>query len=101
MRLLEVIGFSGSKTVGMRELSHAAFMNDTLRMVMARLTLLCWHLFITYFVGAGQPDLALCKRLLAPLIRNYPKVTSVGQTNKHEDSISRERLYCSFVQDCT
>lgn len=74
LRLLEVVGFSGNKAVGMQELHHAANIPNTLRTVMARMTLICWHLFITYFIGAGQPDLPLCKRLLAPLIRDFPNV---------------------------
>jgi hypothetical protein len=61
----------------MRELHHAAAMHNTLRMIMAKLTLLCWHLFVTYFVGAGQPDLKLCRRLLKPLIRDYPNASFV------------------------
>lgn len=75
LRLLEVIGFSGNKAVGMQELNHAAEIPNTLRTVMARLTLVSWHLFVTYFIGAGQPDLPLCKRLLTPLIRDYPNVS--------------------------
>lgn len=75
LRLLEVIGFSGNKTYGMQELNRAAGIPNTLRTVMARLTLICWHLFITYLIGTAQPDLPLCKRLLAPLIRDYPNVS--------------------------
>ncbi|KAI6184421.1 hypothetical protein M3Y97_00594400 [Aphelenchoides bicaudatus] len=77
MRLLEVVGFSGNKAMGMQELHHASAMVNTLRMVMSRLALLAWHLFITYFVGAGQPDLPLCKRLLKPLIRDYPNFVEI------------------------
>lgn len=58
----------------MHELHTAAAMHNTLRMFMARLTLICWHLFISYFIGIGQPDIPLCKRLLAPLIRDFPNV---------------------------
>uniref|UniRef100_A0A914E5Y7 Tetratricopeptide repeat protein 39B n=1 Tax=Acrobeloides nanus TaxID=290746 RepID=A0A914E5Y7_9BILA len=36
------------------------------------MVLLCWHLIATFFVGGDNPDIPLCKRLLAPLIENYP-----------------------------
>ncbi|KAI6196619.1 hypothetical protein M3Y94_01131000 [Aphelenchoides besseyi] len=77
LRLLEVVGFSGNKAFGMKQLHGAATITGTLRTVMARLVLLAWHLFVTYFIGAGQPDLRLCERLLIPLARDFPNGTII------------------------
>ncbi|KAH7723088.1 Protein C32D5.6 [Aphelenchoides avenae] len=72
LRLLEVVGFSGNRSVGMTELMLAAEMQHTLRGPLVSLSLLAWNLVVTYLVGVGQPDLDLCRRLLRPLIQNYP-----------------------------
>ncbi|KAI6226206.1 hypothetical protein M3Y99_01320300 [Aphelenchoides fujianensis] len=77
LRLLEVVGFSGNKAFGMQQLHAAASITGTLRTVMARLVLLAWHLFVTYFIGAGSPDLPLCERLLKPLARDFPNGTII------------------------
>lgn len=56
------------------ELKLAAFSINTLRAPLASLTLLVWNLIVIYFLGAGLPDLKLCRNLMKSLIENYPNV---------------------------
>ena len=58
----------------MQQLVTAASIPNTLRTVTAQLTLLGWHLFVTYILGVGAPNLRLCHRILRPLIANFPNV---------------------------
>ena len=58
----------------MLELHLASLMKGNLRNPLSAMVLLCWHLIATFFVGGDNPDLPLCRRLLAPLIENYPNV---------------------------
>ncbi|KAK6736482.1 hypothetical protein RB195_019272 [Necator americanus] len=73
LRLLEVVGFSGDKVIGMRELHRCAAMTNTLMANFSVMLLLSWHLIACFIFGAGQPDLALCHRLMPALICKYPK----------------------------
>lgn len=59
----------------MLELHLAALMKGNLRSPLSSMVLLCWHLIATFFVGGDNPDIPFCKRLLAPLIENYPNVS--------------------------
>lgn len=73
LRLLEVVGFSGDKVVGMRELHRCAAMSNTMFSSFSVMLLLVWHLIVCFMFGLGQPDLMLCRRLMSSLINKYPK----------------------------
>ncbi|CAI4231720.1 unnamed protein product [Auanema sp. JU1783] len=73
LRLLEVVGFTGDKETGMRELIHCSSMTGTLHSPLCTLLLLTWHLVVCFVFGAGKPDIALCHRLLPSMINKYPK----------------------------
>nr|CDJ90436.1 Outer membrane protein domain containing protein [Haemonchus contortus] len=73
LRLLEVVGFSGDRVVGMRELHRCAAMPNTVFASFSVMLLLVWHLIVCFMFGIGQPDLALCRRLMPPLMAKYPK----------------------------
>uniref|UniRef100_A0A1I7ZRX6 Tetratricopeptide repeat protein 39B n=1 Tax=Steinernema glaseri TaxID=37863 RepID=A0A1I7ZRX6_9BILA len=73
LRLLEVVGFSGDKGVGMMELHGSLALNGTLRNPMCRLVLLLWHLIASFLVGMGEPDVPLCRQILEPMLQNYPQ----------------------------
>ncbi|CAB3411270.1 unnamed protein product [Caenorhabditis bovis] len=64
LRLLEVVGFSGDKGAGMRDLHHVASMTNTLYSPLAKLILLTWHLVACFVLGTGQPDLKVCNQLM-------------------------------------
>ncbi|KAL6734509.1 hypothetical protein Aduo_005042 [Ancylostoma duodenale] len=73
LRLLEIVGFSGDKVIGMRELHRCAAMTNTLMASFSVMLLLAWHLIACFMFGAGEPDLALCHRLIPSLMCKYPK----------------------------
>ncbi|VDM38776.1 unnamed protein product [Toxocara canis] len=57
----------------MYELHTCASMTGTLRATLCSLVLLSWHLIALFIVGAANPDINICERLLSPLIANYPQ----------------------------
>uniref|UniRef100_F1L255 Tetratricopeptide repeat protein 39B n=1 Tax=Ascaris suum TaxID=6253 RepID=F1L255_ASCSU len=73
LRLLEVVGFSGDKDIGMCELHECISMSGTLRATLCSLVLLSWHLIAVFLVGAANPDIDICEKLLAPLNNSYPQ----------------------------
>uniref|UniRef100_A0A915AU17 Tetratricopeptide repeat protein 39B n=2 Tax=Parascaris univalens TaxID=6257 RepID=A0A915AU17_PARUN len=73
LRLLEVVGFSGDKDIGMFELQECTSMTGTLRATLCSLVLLSWHLIAEFLVGAANPDIDICQKLLSPLNNSYPQ----------------------------
>ncbi|CAO4365651.1 unnamed protein product [Caenorhabditis nigoni] len=73
LRLLEVVGFSGDKVAGMRDLQHVASMTGTLCSPLAKMVLLTWHLIASFVLGTGQPDLEVCKRIMPGLTHLWPR----------------------------
>ncbi|VDN20432.1 unnamed protein product [Cylicostephanus goldi] len=57
----------------MRELHRCAAMTNTLMATFSAMLLLAWNLIACFMFGAGQPDLALCHRLITALMSKYPK----------------------------
>ncbi|CAI5442073.1 unnamed protein product [Caenorhabditis angaria] len=72
LRLLEVVGFSGDKGAGMRDLHHVSAMTHTLYSPLAKMILLTWHLVACFVLGTGQPDLRVCHQILPGLSIMWP-----------------------------
>ncbi|CAD5212909.1 unnamed protein product [Bursaphelenchus okinawaensis] len=72
LKLLQVIGFNGKRSYGMKCLNKVAEMKHTLRSTMASLSLLVWELFVTFFIGEGLPNRTLCAALFKDLNVQYP-----------------------------
>ncbi|WKX92947.1 hypothetical protein Q1695_010740 [Nippostrongylus brasiliensis] len=73
LRLLEVVGFSGDKITGMRELHRCAAVTNSIFASFAVIILVSWHLIASYMFGTGHADLPLCHRLMPTLMSKYPK----------------------------
>ncbi|CAD6198263.1 unnamed protein product [Caenorhabditis auriculariae] len=73
LRLLEVVGFSGDKDSGMRDLQRAASMTGTLHSPLCKMSLLTWHLIACFVLGSGQPDLKICQNIIPSLMQMWPK----------------------------
>uniref|UniRef100_A0A7E4VQ28 TPR_REGION domain-containing protein n=1 Tax=Panagrellus redivivus TaxID=6233 RepID=A0A7E4VQ28_PANRE len=56
----------------MEELHLASQIEGTLRHPIVCLSLLSWHLIAVFFIGASDPDIGLCERLMRPLTIKYP-----------------------------
>ncbi|XP_028032985.1 tetratricopeptide repeat protein 39B-like [Bombyx mandarina] len=69
--LLEFVGFSGNKALGLSEL-QAASRSPGMRSVLCDLTLLGYHLVICHFVGASG-DLKVCEEILEKILKIYPE----------------------------
>lgn len=63
IKLLEFIGFSGNKQMGLQDLMTGAKMTG-LRQVLCVLTLLGYHLIVCYVLSHQEGDLELCHEML-------------------------------------
>ncbi|XP_030021632.1 tetratricopeptide repeat protein 39B [Manduca sexta] len=68
--LLEFVGFSGNKTLGLQEL-EAGSRAPGMRSVLCDLTLLGYHLVICHFIGAFG-NMKVCEEILKKELKIYP-----------------------------
>ncbi|KAJ3614056.1 hypothetical protein NHX12_017633 [Muraenolepis orangiensis] len=71
LRLMEFLGFSGDREVGLSEL-RAGVATNGLRSILSMLTLLMFHLYITVILGTGEVDLTEAENLLEPYVKRFP-----------------------------
>ncbi|KAK0142857.1 Tetratricopeptide repeat protein 39B [Merluccius polli] len=71
LRLMEFLGFSGDREVGLSEL-RAGVATNGLRSILSMLTLMMFHLYITVILGTGEVDLTEAENLLEPYIQKFP-----------------------------
>ncbi|XP_035811374.2 tetratricopeptide repeat protein 39B isoform X1 [Amphiprion ocellaris] len=71
LRLMEFLGFSGDREVGLSELREGAA-SSSLRSILSTLTLLMYHLYITVILGIGDGNLTEAETLLEPYKQKFP-----------------------------
>lgn len=71
LRLMEFLGFSGDREMGLSELRAGAASNS-LRSILSTLTLLMFHLYITVILGTGDGNLTEAEALLEPYKKKFP-----------------------------
>ncbi|KAM8842549.1 tetratricopeptide repeat protein 39B-like [Synchiropus picturatus] len=71
LRLMEFLGFSGDRELGLSELREGAA-STNLRSILCTLTLLMFHLYISVILGTGEANLTEAESLLAPYIDRFP-----------------------------
>uniref|UniRef100_A0A3Q3FL05 Tetratricopeptide repeat domain 39B n=1 Tax=Labrus bergylta TaxID=56723 RepID=A0A3Q3FL05_9LABR len=71
LRVMEFLGFSGDREVGLSELRQGAGSNS-LRSILSALTLLMYHLYITVILGTGEGNLTEAEALLVPYTQRFP-----------------------------
>ncbi|XP_034543814.1 tetratricopeptide repeat protein 39B-like [Notolabrus celidotus] len=71
LRLMEFLGFSGDRELGLSELRQGAG-SHSLRSILSALTLLMYHLYITVILGTGEGNLGEAEALLAPYTQKFP-----------------------------
>ncbi|XP_072534701.1 tetratricopeptide repeat protein 39B-like isoform X2 [Salminus brasiliensis] len=72
LRLLEFVGFSGNREVGLSHLHHGAA-TASLRSILSAFTLLMFNIYITVILGTGECNLAEAEALLEPYAQKFPK----------------------------
>ncbi|KAL3868152.1 hypothetical protein ACJMK2_040986 [Sinanodonta woodiana] len=72
-KLLEFVGFSGNKKLGLSELQRGSEMLSSLRGPMCSIFLISYHTVICYVLGIADGDIDLASRVLHPCLQNYPK----------------------------
>ncbi|CAN9510308.1 unnamed protein product [Ophioblennius macclurei] len=71
LRLMEFLGFSGDRELGLSEL-RAGAASHSLRSILSTLTLLMFHLYITVILGTGDGNLSEAESLLEPYTKKFP-----------------------------
>ncbi|XP_051875193.1 tetratricopeptide repeat protein 39B isoform X1 [Pristis pectinata] len=71
LRLLEFIGFSGNRDLGLAMLREGAA-THSLRAILCALTLLMYQTYITVVLGGGEGNLQEAEALLEPYLKKYP-----------------------------
>ncbi|XP_066534833.1 tetratricopeptide repeat protein 39B-like isoform X2 [Hoplias malabaricus] len=71
LRLLECVGFSGNREVGLTHLRHGA-RAGSLRSILSTFTLLMYNIYICVILGTGECDLSEAEALLEPFTKRFP-----------------------------
>ncbi|XP_058528902.1 tetratricopeptide repeat protein 39B isoform X1 [Ochotona princeps] len=71
IRLLEFIGFSGNKELGLLQLREGAS-GRSMRSPLCCLTILAFHTYISLILGTGEVNVVEAERLLAPFLKQFP-----------------------------
>ncbi|KAH0628331.1 hypothetical protein JD844_009331 [Phrynosoma platyrhinos] len=72
LRLLEFIGFSGNRELGLQQLREGAS-GATLRAILCTFTLLLYHTYVSLILGTGEANLLEAETLLQPYLQKFPK----------------------------
>ncbi|XP_033029237.1 tetratricopeptide repeat protein 39B isoform X2 [Lacerta agilis] len=72
LRLLEFIGFSGNREVGLQQLREGAS-GASLRAILCTFTLLVYHTYVSLILGTGEANLLEAEALLQPYLQKFPK----------------------------
>uniref|UniRef100_A0A7M4DY87 Tetratricopeptide repeat protein 39B n=1 Tax=Crocodylus porosus TaxID=8502 RepID=A0A7M4DY87_CROPO len=71
LRLLEFIGFSGNRDIGLLQLREGAS-GTSLRAILCTFTLLVYHTFVCFILGTGEANLEEAETLLEPYLQKFP-----------------------------
>ncbi|XP_072512182.1 tetratricopeptide repeat protein 39B isoform X3 [Notamacropus eugenii] len=71
LRLLEFIGFSGNRELGLLQLREGAS-GSSLRSTLCSLTLLLFHTYVSLVLGTGEANIEEAETLLEPYLEKFP-----------------------------
>ncbi|XP_069818081.1 tetratricopeptide repeat protein 39B [Dendropsophus ebraccatus] len=71
LRLLEFIGFSGNRELGLSQLREGAS-GASLRAILCVLTLLFYHTYVSLILGTGEGNLEEADALIEPYLTKFP-----------------------------
>ncbi|XP_063219648.1 tetratricopeptide repeat protein 39B-like [Bacillus rossius redtenbacheri] len=72
IKLLEFIGFSGSRHVGLKELELGYKLHNSIRQILCVMALLCYHLIVIHVFSHFEGDLDFCDEILKHQLQLYP-----------------------------
>jgi len=72
MKLLEIAGFSGNKSWGLKQLEEGFMQLSSLRSPLCAIVLLTYHTLISYVIGTGDGDLDFAETILDKELAKYP-----------------------------
>ncbi|KAG8130542.1 putative Tetratricopeptide repeat protein [Naja naja] len=75
-RLLEFIGFSGNREVGLHQLREGAS-GSSLRAILCTFTLLLYHTYVSLILGTGEANLLEAEAFLQPYLQKFPKAALI------------------------
>uniref|UniRef100_A0A8C3IQA7 Tetratricopeptide repeat protein 39B n=1 Tax=Chrysemys picta bellii TaxID=8478 RepID=A0A8C3IQA7_CHRPI len=78
LRLLEFIGFSGNRKLGLHQLREGAS-GGSLRAILCTFTLLVYHTYVSLILGIGEANLQEAETLLEPYLQKFPNAQSKFQ----------------------
>uniref|UniRef100_A0A4W2CVJ6 Tetratricopeptide repeat protein 39B n=1 Tax=Bos indicus x Bos taurus TaxID=30522 RepID=A0A4W2CVJ6_BOBOX len=73
IRLLEFIGFSGNRELGILQLREGA-LGRSIRSPLCCLTILAFHTYISLILGTGEVNVVEAESLLEPYLQQFPNV---------------------------
>uniref|UniRef100_A0A8C6C5M2 Tetratricopeptide repeat protein 39B n=1 Tax=Monodon monoceros TaxID=40151 RepID=A0A8C6C5M2_MONMO len=73
IRLLEFIGFSGNRELGILQLREGA-LGRSMRSPLCCLTILAFHTYISLILGTGEVNVVEAESLLEPYLQQFPNV---------------------------
>ncbi|XP_067118387.1 tetratricopeptide repeat protein 39B-like isoform X2 [Centruroides vittatus] len=73
LKLLEFIGFSGNRAVGLREVEMAYGLHEGLRSPLCALVLVAYHTMVTYILGSADGDIDQSEKILNEMLEIHPK----------------------------
>ncbi|KAL4640460.1 tetratricopeptide repeat protein 39B-like [Arapaima gigas] len=104
LRLLEFIGFSGNREVGLVQLRQGAA-SQSLRSVLCALTLLMYNTYVSVILGTGECNLLEAEALLQPYLEKFPNgciilfyVARIGVLKGNFEMAQAKFLQCIGVQ---
>ncbi|XP_059145816.1 tetratricopeptide repeat protein 39B-like isoform X2 [Physella acuta] len=115
MKLMEFVGFSGKKKLGLSEIQRGCELRIGLRSKLCAIILVVYHSLITYILGSGDGDIELATETLKPCLKDHPQgalfLFFAGRleevkgnideaVNKFEDSIESQSEWRQFHHLC-
>lgn len=95
IKLLEFIGFSGNKEMGMQDLMAGAKMTG-LRQVLCTMTLLGYHLIVCYVLSHQEGDLDFCDEMLQQQLSVSNPIKFSRCTDLKSNNFSSTRMAFGF-----
>lgn len=76
LKVLEFIGFSGNRSIGLVEIERSVRMSDCLRSPISALISATYHCYIEHYFGLGDGDVQYVQQMLSNWLQRFPNVSS-------------------------